>query len=30
LRYASIRKQLLRGQGSLVARPALVAQKSWR
>jgi uncharacterized protein (DUF58 family) len=30
LRYASIRKQLLRGQGSLVARPALMAQKSWR
>jgi uncharacterized protein (DUF58 family) len=30
LRYAAIRKQLLRGQGSLVARPTLVAHKSWR
>jgi uncharacterized protein (DUF58 family) len=30
LRYASIRKQLLRGQRSRGARPALAAQKSWR
>ena len=27
MRYASIRKQIQRGQGSLVARTALVAQK---
>jgi hypothetical protein len=28
LRYASLRKQLLRGQGSLVARPILAAHRS--
>ena len=28
LRYASLRKQLLRGQGSLVSRPVLAAHKS--
>lgn len=30
LRYASFRKQLLRGQRTPIARPALMAQKSWR
>jgi uncharacterized protein (DUF58 family) len=30
VRYASIRKQRQRGQGSLVAKPDLAAQESWR